>query len=350
VDKPQPIFVHDDGSASVSAVPVSGAGAGSSGPRDPVLDEEPAQHVPGSFLEALPQFFVFPLILVGTLTVAYLGLRLLVGFDGGDARELIADIRGAGGPHARWQAMHGLADGLRRGRLTLDGVPSAELAELYADLGSEPGPDGAQTRQFLLEVLQWKKAPELTAIATGALADDDAGVRLSALYALAQMQDPAAVGALTELLEQGSSEERFVALGALALTGTPEARDAIATQVGGGDTMLHRNAVLALAQAGDARAVPHLPALLRRAGYEGDARLDGPDAALKDEASRLAAREDVIEQFLVNAARASAKLDPAAAASVIPLLRELRRDDPSLKVRSAAINALHDLGVPEESP
>ncbi len=340
--------MHDDGSAgSAAAAPVALSAATPAAADGPPLDEEPEQHVPGSFLGALPQFFVFPLILVVTLTLAYLGLRLLVGFDGGDARELLADIRGAGGPHARWQAMHGLADGLRRGRLDLAAVPASELATLYADLGHEPGAEGAQTRQFLLEVLQFKQAPELTAIAVEALADPEAGVRLAALGALYQMKDPAAVPSLIAALRSGPPEERFVALGALANAGTPPARDAIAALLGGDDSLLHRNAVLALAQAGDDRAAPYLPALLARANYEGDSRLDSPDAAAMDEASRQAARADVVEQFLVNAARAAARLkDPAA----VPLLRELRRADPSVKVRSAAINALHDLGVPEESP
>jgi HEAT repeat protein len=116
--------------------------------------------------------------------------------------------------------------------------------------------------------------------------------------------------------------------------------------LGGDDSLLHRNAVLALAQAGDARAAPWLPALLRREAYDRDGRLDGPDAALQDETSRAAARQSVVEQFLVSACRAAAHMaDP----SVAPLLQALRANDPSIKVRSAAINALHDLGVTQES-
>jgi HEAT repeat protein len=266
-----------------------------------------------------------------------------VGTETSDARELIAAARAASGEHGQWQALHSLADGLRTGRLNLDATSPAELASLYRDLAD----DGSQQRQFLLEVLGWKRDPELTALAVEALEAPESEVRLAALFALTRMEDPAAVPALAQVLGEGSGEERWVALAALARVGDAAARDAIAGQLGGGDSVLHRNAVLALAQAGDARAAPWLPALLDRASYAGDARLDGDEAALRDEASRAAARESVVEQFLVSACRAAAHADDPA---LRPLLQSLSSNDPSLKVRSAAVSALADLGaLPENS-
>ncbi|MGQ0552771.1 MAG: HEAT repeat domain-containing protein [Planctomycetota bacterium] len=306
------------------------------------LDEEPVPQVPGSFLSALPQFFVFPFILVVTLTVAYLGLRALVGSGAGDAAHLLAEVSAAPGEHARWQSLHSLADGLRRGTLTLDEVPSSDLAALYARFRSE----SPEMRQFLLEVLQWKRAPELTSLALGALADEEGSVRMAALFALAQMEDPAAVPALIQHLASEVSDERWVALGALARIGDAASLEAIAGLLGGADTLMHRNAVLALANAGDPRALPWLPALLDRGSYAQDAALDGPEGGQRDEASRMAAREGVIEQFLVNACRATVT---ARATDLVPQLQSLRANDSSVKVRSAAINALHDLGAAEET-
>ena len=319
-----------------------GAGASSSG-AIPVFDEEPPAQVPGSFLESLPQFFVFPLILVATLTAAYFGLRMLVGSTSKDARELIAEVRAASGEHGQWQSLHALADGLRTGRLDLEGVTPAELAALYRDVSGQ----GPQQRQFLLEVLGWKQDPELTALAVEALAAGEPEVRMAALFALTRMADAAAQPALARVLREGDAEERWVALAALAHVGNEPARDAIAAQLGGDDSVLHRNAVLALAQAGDRRASPWLPALLDRAAYEADSRLDGEDSALRDEASRAAARASVVEQFLVSACRAAAHVDDPA---LRPLLQALGSNDPSLKVRSAALSALADLeALPENS-
>ena len=318
------------------------AGAPSSTPGVPVFDEEPGTQVPGSFLESLPQFFVFPAILVVTLTAAYFGLRMLVGCSPADARELIAQVRTASGEHGQWQALHALADGLRTGRFDLAAVSPAELAALYRDVAGQ----GSEQRQFLLEVLGWKRDPELTALAIEALPAEEPEVRLAALFALARMEDPAAVPALAQVLGRGDDDERWVALAALARIGSDEAHDAIASQLGGTDSVLHRNAVLALAQAGDRRATPWMAALLDRAAYAGDSRLDGDEATLQDEASRAAARESVVEQFLVSACRAAAHVDEPA---LRPLLQSLSSNDPSLKVRSAAISALADLGAPPEN-
>lgn len=337
-----------------------GAPFGPAGPAPSVpgvpLDEEPEQHVPGSFLEALPQFFVFPLILVATLAAAWLGLRLLVGGEPDDARAVLDDIRGAAGPHGRWQAMHTLADGVRRGNLSLDDVPASELVALWTTYAAPQGdtPEAreqtALTRHWLLQVLAVKRAPELTGIARGALEDGNADVRRAALAALAEMRDPAALPDLVRVLSGGDEGERFLALGAvarLAADGSAPAADAVAGLLAGSDGLLARNAVLALADAGDPRAAAGLPALLVRANYDLDPALDGPEAALRDEASRAHARDEVVEGFLVQACRAAAKSpDPALS----PALRALADNDPSLKVRSAAINALHDRGAFPETP
>src|SRR5262249_20793843 len=109
----------------------AGVSSSAGGGAVPVFDEEPGPQVPGSFLESLPQFFVFPAILVATLTAAYFGLRMLVGSSPADARELVAQVRSAGGEHGQWQALHALADGLRTGRFDLASVAPADLAALY---------------------------------------------------------------------------------------------------------------------------------------------------------------------------------------------------------------------------
>jgi HEAT repeat protein len=300
----------------------------------------------------VPQFFVFPLILVATLTVIYLGLRWLSGSTPSDARQLLMDLR-LSGPHSRWQVAQQLADGLQRGRLTLDSVPPAELAAVYEGLvpaslaGFDQGArqDAIRTQQFLLNTLAFKGDPALTHYATEALASEESEVRMAGLYALLRMEDPAAVPALTDHLGSGIHEERLLALGGLARLGTPEALDAISGLVGGADTLDHRNAVLALADNRDARAMPWLVDMLDRSSYDTDPALDHPDYAQSDEATRVAARTNAVDHFLENAARAAGKLgDP----TLVPPLERLKQADPSVKVQSAALNALHSMtAVPE---
>lgn len=337
--------VHDDPKAVPPAAPDS----------PPVVyDEEPAEHVPGSFLSALPQFFVFPLILVGTLLAVYIGLRWVIVDEPDSARELLTDMRAAGA-HSRWQVAQQLAEGLQRGTLDLGDVPATELSSLYVTMlppVGEPVPEEVEEevvlmRQYLLSVLAHKADPALTRHAVEALGSEQQPVRLAALMALAQMGDPAAEPHLSRHLA-GSDvhEERFVTIGALAMVGTPAALDTLAGLLGGDDSLDHRNAVLSLAARGDDRASPWLMDMLSRDSYGTDPALDPPQADLLDAESRALARAHTVDAFLEHSARAAGKLgDPDA----VPHLRRLGRDDPSLKVQSAAINALYELGASLET-
>ena len=302
-----------------------------------LYDEEREQEFPGSFLETLPQFFVFPLILVATLSLVYLSLRVLTGGETPVAVDLIADVRAASGEHSRWQALHALADALQRERIDLDSVEATELVSLWEGL-SEHSP---MMRQDLLAVRAYKDDAACSKIVVEALHDENREVRLSALRSLAQTGTSAAVGPLAEVLAGRDWDERFLAIGALAGLKTTEAQDALASLLGSEDTLAHRNAVFALAQSGDDRARGLLSPLMMRESYSGDALLDGPGVEHLDTASREAAREGVVEQFLVNACRAAEALDDR---TTVSSLRLLRQDDPSTKVRSAAMNALHTFG------
>lgn len=314
---------------------------------DAIYDEEPEQHVPGSFLSALPQFFVFPAILVATLLGVYLVLRMLWGAESDSAAELLQQVRTAG-PHERWQVLHTLADGLRRKTLDLEQVPSADLADLYESYADEgrDAEERATLRGYLLQIVAHKHDPSLTHLALEALDDPDAQVRNNALIALAIMRDPAALEAARHELEAGTDDERLLALGVLGNLEGPDARDVLAGLLRDHDTIVARNAVLLLARAGDARATPFLLHMLERDSYAGDVQLDGTLRDVQDESSRRSVRDAAVESFLVAACQAAAALGDAAA---VPLLRDLREGDLPLKVKSAAIDALHDLGAASES-
>jgi HEAT repeat protein len=157
------------------------------------------------------------------------------------------------------------------------------------------------------------------------------------------MGDPAALPALTARLKGEDADERVLALDAVANIEGPEARAILAGSLRATDSIVSRNAALLLASAPyrDGSVKPFLLHMLDRAAYADDPTLDGPLRELMDETSRKAAREDAVEQFLVSACQAAAELGDRDA---IPRLENLREADPSLKVRSAAIDALFDLG------
>lgn len=348
MDQTQPIFEPSE------AKPPTLAGAAPDGEQG-AFDEEPAA-APGSFLSALPQFFVFPAILVATLTAVYLVLRALAGAAPDDAGQLLADLRQAG-PHGRWQVLYSLSDGLRRGSLDLADVQTAELASLYDSLTASAASteEADLTKQHLLLVLAHKRDPALTHYATEALETGASALRRGALQALATMGDPAAVELLEACLKGQSADERLLVLGALgsiavqrpdAAQGSDSAealrlRERAAEAVAGlfldDDTILARNAVLLRARAQDSRAAPFLGRMLERSSYADDGQLDGDVPGMSDE-SRQRSRDDATEAFLIESAKAAGLLaDPA----LTDALQSLREQDPSLKVRSAAIDALH---------
>lgn len=336
MDAERPVFRDD--SASPPPVPEGGG--------EPRLDEEPSTEVPGSWLAALPQFFVFPAILVATLLGIYLLLRGLAGAEPDSSSDLMADLRSAG-PHARWQVLHSMADGLNRGTLDLAEVPSADLRGMYVNLTatSEDAERGAM-QHYLLQILGHKRDPELTPLLLTAAADEDVEVRKSALAALGLAKDPAALELILERLRQGEDDERLLALGALGNLSTPEALDGLATQLEVADSIIARNAALLLAAHGDERAEPFVRFMLDRGSYQGDPALASPLRAQLDEGSRTSVVDAATEQFLVLACKAAADLGSDAA---VPALQVLRETDPSLKVKSAALDALHDLGADTES-
>ncbi len=307
------------------------------------LDEEPPQHVPGSFLEALPQFFVFPAILVVTLTAIYLLLRVVVGTDADSARELLDEFRVAG-PHGRWQLMHSLANGLNREQLTLDEVSAAELALIYEAEAQRTG-DAQEAdimRSTLLHIMAWKGDPSLTPFAVEALDSASEDLVMAALASLARMGDPTSVDAIAARLDSPVPGVRLLALGALGnFSESSKAREAVAGALISLDPMVARNAALISARQRNPAALPMLLRLLDPDSYAQDGSMDLGLSEFS-EASRVEALGASAEAFLIQACQAAAELgDP----SVVASLQKLREPDRPVKVRSAAINALDALGV-----
>ncbi|GJM23483.1 MAG: hypothetical protein DHS20C15_33980 [Planctomycetota bacterium] len=334
--------------SSSTGVPEVGQGAGEAEER---FDEEPGEQVPGSFLGALPQFFVFPLILVVCLTAIYLLLRLLAGASDATAPELLSEIRTAG-TSERWFKLHELAQGVNTGRLDLSSISNDELLGFYqGTLGSlaadtsRSATERDELHYALLLVLAGKRDPSFAPVVLEALASDSETVRIGALKALGALKEPSSLAQIVPLLESSSVMERRMALDAVACLETAEAREVLVEQLRSSETQMVRNAAIWLGMAQDERATPVLLHLLDREAYGPDAGVPG-DLAQLSEGSRAAARDQYVDDMMILTCRAAARLgDPA----FVSVLQALRRDDRSMKVKSAALDALHDMGVDPET-
>ena len=270
-----------------------------------------------------------------------------------DARAVLAEIRAAAGPHGRWQAMHELADGLRRGNLNLDGVPTAGARGAVDRLRhSSQGVSPADREQAALTRSGcWPCAVEARAGAHGhrPLGAVRRGRHGAALGARRPGRDarPGSREALVGVLQGGSDEERFIALAALGLAvgGDGAAADAV-----GGPARARRRRPAAQCHPGPGRrrrrAPPRPAGALVRANYDGDVSLGRPDAALRDEDSRAAALT-VVEQSRLGLPRRRQEPRPGKPAAAAARAGGRRS---SLKVRSAALGTLHAAASPRRTP
>ena len=186
------------------------------------------------------------------------------------------------------------------------GVVSALIAAIN-------DPD-VEVRRAVVEGLGNYRDPRALPALTAALKDADARVRSGAIEALSELKDTGAAPAIAGLIHDESVDVRRAAADALANLETPGAVDPLLEALADSDAEVRSRAADGLGDLHDRRAVP---ALIK---------------ALSDRSSEVRER----------AARSLGDLEDPRAAD--PLGQALASDaDP--EVRSAAIDALHDLEV-----
>jgi HEAT repeat protein len=283
-------------------------------PQNAESDVSP-QEVPRSRL--ITQFVVFPLAIVLVGVSIYLFLGILTS-DNRSASDYLNTIR-RGGINSRWQAAYELVKvlSLEQRDGTLDPRFGDEIVRVFE--ASEH--DDPRVRRYLVRAMEMVDSPIVVAALISALGDadeetrlyaihslgglraessvdsllrfardEDPGFRKSAVYALGQMQDPRIVGTLKEALHDRQPDVRW-------------------------------NAALQLARRGDTTGEPVLGKMMHR--------------------PFLASLESVSEDQKVTAIVYAVK---AVGALKLERLKDhvvsLKTEDPSMKVRQAAIDAL----------
>lgn len=283
---------------------------------EPVEEEAPPPPSPGRLLA---RFFLVPLLVVATAVGVFLVFNLLT-FERRSPREYLQEVRG-GGPNRRWQAAFELSR-------SLGAIPEgAEREALAADtlrIFDSLSPTRAEdvpVRRYLALVLGKLGDDAAVPALAGAVKDPDSETRLYAVWALGALADPRSYEAVMEASHSEDAGMRKMTAYVLGTLDDPRAAPRLQVLLEDRVPDVRWNAAIALATLGDASGLAVLRSIVDRKAL-------ARQAALSDDQAEIA---------MVNALKALAMLGDAAS---VPLLERVAREDPNLRVRQAARDAL----------
>lgn len=283
---------------------------------------------PRSPLVAAPalavQFFLIPLAVVGVTVLVYVGFRSLIA-DERTPQEYLAEVR-FGGWSRQWPAAYELSRLMAHPAVRADKTLGPELVKAF-----EEAVDGDPRVRRYLALAIGRLDPPLPAEAVAGLLkgleDADPETRISVIWALGSSGDPSVVPRLAPLYaseDAGIRKMVVYALGAL-----PGGADGATLRTALKDMApdVRWNAAVALARHGRSDGVPVLQQMLDRSFVE---------STVKRDVSQYG-DQDPVADVMINGVRAAAALKDAGLRRSIEALSQ---QDPSMKVRQAALDAL----------
>ena len=295
---------------------------------DKLVEREPALRNPLAAAPALAvQFFLIPLAVVAVTISVYVGFRSML-TDTRTAQDYLAEIQN-GGTDRRWPAAYELSRLMADPKVRADRTLGPALVRAFEQARTD---DPAVRRYLALAIgrLDPPLPPRAIDDLTAALDDADGDVRISAIWALGSSTDASVVPTLRPLYASGDAGIRKMivyALGAL-----PGDAQAVTLRAALDDSVpdVRWNAAVALARHGDRAGAAVIGQMLDR---------DYVEKAVKRDA-RQDEDQDPIAEVMISGLRAAAALKDD---SLRDTIATLSGHDRSLKVRSAALEALKDM-------
>jgi hypothetical protein len=264
------------------------------------------------------RFFLLPLLVVGTALLIFLVFNFMT-FDRRSPAEYLQEVRG-GGPNRRWQAAFELSRSI--GRIPPGPERDALAAETLKTFGtlSRNRPEDVTVRRYLVLVLGKLADPTAVPALLTAAKDPDAETRLYAVWALGALADPRALETVLESSRSEDAGERKMAAYVLGRLGRKEAIPRLLVLLEDSVTDVRWNAAIALATLKDPSGLPVLHTMIDRTSL-----------------ARLSLTSDQLEAAMINALKALALLGNPES---FPLIQRIAQNDPNLRVRDAARQAI----------
>ena len=295
---------------------------------DKLIEREIATRTPLIAAPALAvQFFLIPLAVVALTVMVYVGFRSLLA-DDRTAEDYLTEIRN-GGTNRRWPAAYELSRMMAEPKVRADPRLGPALVKAL-----EESKDGDPRVRRYLALALGRLDPPLPAAAvaglTRTLDDADSEARISAIWALGSSGDASVVPRLQPLYESPDAGIRKMVVYALgALPGDAQILT-LRTALQDSAADVRWNAAVALARHGSHEGVSVLGQMLDRSYLEQTIKRD----VRQDE------NEDPIADVLISGLRAAAAL---RGQTLKPSVASLSRQDRSMKVRQAAMEALREM-------
>lgn len=275
------------------------------------------------------QFFLIPLAVVAVLVSLYAGFRMLVA-DQRTAQDYLNELR-TGGRQRQWPAAYELS------RLLADQEVEQREPELGGALvrafQESAGGDPRVRRYLAMAIGQLQVPPaETIPVLLGATGDADSETVINVIWALGSLEARSAVAPLQQLY--GSADAGIRKMVVYTLGALPDDGQLRTLRTALNDTAVdvQWNAAVALARHGDPGGVDVLRRMLDREYVE----------RAVSRTPRRDVEPDPVADVMISGIRAASALRAAILRE--PVL-ELSREDHSLRVRQAAIEALKEIGT-----
>jgi HEAT repeat protein len=287
------------------------------------VEPEPEQ----GFIRELSQFFIVPSLIV-VLCIAIFAMFGLLTYEDQTAREFLQEVRHGRGSD-RWLAAFEMSRLLaQKPELREDDELVREIIDtIKAEQGGDPS-----VRMYLITALENLGHPDSVPVIVESLGDPDPNVRLQAAKTIGGMEGiESAVQPLAALLEEEDASIRKVAIYALGQTGSPDAIPLLLPTLEDPVVDIRWNSALALAVLGDATGRSVIAEMLDRD------HLDSVEGITNEQ--KVSA--------LINGVQAVYLLRDE---TLLPAVRRISTDDPSLRVREIALRALEQIDSERSKP
>lgn len=297
---------------------------------DKLIERETATRGPLVAAPALAvQFFLIPMAVVAVTVGVYAGFRAMV-TDRRSPQDYLAEIQG-GGSRRRWPAAYELSRLMADPAVRADKALGPALVSAFKNAANDSDP---RVRQYLALAIG-RMDPPMPAPAVEALGaaldDADSEARIMTIWALGSSGDAGVASRLQPLYQSDDPGIRKMAIYALgALPGDGQLAT-LETALEDPVADVRWNAAVALARHGNASGVPVLRQMLDRSYVERRVKRE----VRQDEDI------DPVADVMISGLRAAAAL---RAGSLRGEMTALSRQDRSLKVREAALEALKVMG------